>query len=230
MENNKLYINAFIMVFLLAGCYSKKNVYIETSEVDEPQQISNLDKWDSIYIDSIYKFVCQGKEFNIKGNTISRPYFDTNLRNCLLEMGYNGDKEANIQLAKLISMVGLNGMLIFGNSPKFRGPEVFEALLSIGEDYGPVYDFDQNLVPHLTKSSAFAYRYYRLIESIDGKSLTEYESKLVRAHKFKSKERLLPDYRINPEWQIEYDKLIYEGIKQAWEDGKIKLKPYEENY
>jgi len=180
--------------------------------------------------DSIYHFNCGGTNYNIKASKINRAYFPVELRRCLLTSGFNGNQASNSQIAKLVRMLKIDDFLTFGTSPKFRGPEVFEAILSISNDFsrGIAHDEGNGELSTKTKSSGMSNVYIDMIRSIDGEDYTAFRSKIFANYEFKVQEYDPISLEHNFEYAIEESKRYYMAFLNAWKEGRIILKDYGE--
>ncbi|MFT6334437.1 MAG: hypothetical protein ACJATI_001176 [Halioglobus sp.] len=181
--------------------------------------------------DSVHVFNCNGKNYTLKANKISRAYFPYDLRDCLLVKGFNGDENANKQLATIIRNTIYNDLLIFGGSDaEFRGPIVFEAFLNKSQDYTPLNladDGEDSIYAHGTVSDVYMGYYCKMIKSIDGWEPYGYIGKKV---KFQELDNYLygDDGLFNPEYGIEVGTKAYNAMLEAYQQGKIVFKAYGE--
>lgn len=179
--------------------------------------------------DSIHVFECNGKKYALRAKKISRPYFPYELRDCLLDLGFKGDIEANKQLAKIIKNIRFNDLLIFGGSDAvYRGSEIFKTFLNKSQDYTPLNTFDDGEDSKYyegTVADVYIGYYCKMIESIDGLAPYDYIGKMVnfqQTDNFEYKENGL----FNPDYGVEVGTKTYNTILKAWKEGKIILKDY----
>jgi len=181
--------------------------------------------------DSIHLFTCNNKKYRLRAKKISRAYFPDDLRECLLDRGFNGDEEANRQLASIIENSTYNNLLIFrGIDAEYRGPAIFEAFLKKSQDYTPLNledDGEDSKTRDGTVADVYIGYYLKMVESIDGYSPEEYIGVMVD---FQNLDNYLygEDGLFNPAYGIEVGTKIYNAISKAWEEGKIILKAYGE--
>ncbi len=221
MESNIWKIILFAVIFSSCGVNNNLNQSVNTNDRDVIKD-HQIDK------EKTYKFSCGEREWSIVGKNIIRPYFPIELRNCLLEKGFNGDQEVNQQIASLIRMVKMDDFLIFGTNDKFRGPQVFEALLSVGNDFSPVIDYDDGSITG-TKAQAFGGTYLKMIKYIDGKEHNILFMELWQKNRDKIPNEYDPEtLEYNFQYDVEWSKIMYNAIAQAWKENKIILKEFGE--
>jgi len=131
--------------------------------------------------------------------------------------------KANKEIARIIR-IKKDNLTVFGQHPKFRGPEVFEALLPLGENLTPGRGFDGDLSGSTVGMSNGSY-YMEMIDNIDGLSISDYINNVSR-RLFTTDERI----EIATEDPVKYKLSHFNNatIKAAWESGKIVLKKYGE--
>jgi len=224
MGNKIIFLAKFLAIFCLLGCALNKmeNDRRENGNIEE-----NVSKGESRStspkLDSVYRFQCKENRHEILGKNINRAYFPRMLRDCLLKKGFEGDKEANIELANLIRLIGMKDFLVLGGDPKFRGPEVFEALLDIGYNQSPGYTHDGELT-NKPLTFSFARYYIRMIETIG--EFDDVADYVTDKYKWTQEE----EFKLWSEDEImyEYSEYLYKSVVEAWKEGKIVLKAYGE--
>lgn len=210
------YINitlGFIAIIFLVSCGSsnKSLTNISDERIKNNEDYANNQFKTTINPDSIFAFYCESHSAQIKLKNVNWVSFPDGLSRCLYINGFNGDRNANMQIAAIISVVGYKFRDVFLES-QYRGPEIFEALLSRAEN------------PH--KRTAHLYYARRMIKTIGDFSGEE-------SDKYVKKVNGLPELvsvvakgsdKGDPYWH----KINFETIKKAWQDGKIVLKDYGE--
>jgi hypothetical protein len=177
--------------------------------------------------DSIIVLNCRDQSQSIKVKNLTWVYINDNIYKCIISDGFHGNIEANQQIANIIRLKGISGFSnLLTGQPKFRGPEVFEAFLDISaDDFSPSVDFDGNKSEIQSKSESFAHYYLEMLLTIEGLSFNEYGNKIYKNHTFVHPE-FIEGKAINYDHYLEFWKLVLNGIKQAWKNNLIVLKPY----
>lgn len=173
---------------------------------------------------------CDGNTFHYDSTTIRQLYSLS--RECLAYHGMMGDTTANEIIAWLVKNRGDGGQLYRGlvrSTPYFRGPEVFEALLSRLGDHRLL---DKNPVIHegqiqvglgYTSSRTIADFMWTMMKDVDGLALPDY---IFREEGIVDEGEIVDiGYGHNNRYSI----LLEKHLKDAWQKGLIKLKPYGED-
>jgi hypothetical protein len=181
--------------------------------------------------DSTHVFNCNGKKYALKAKKISRAYFPYDLRDCLLGNGFKGDENANKQIAKILRNSEHFDLLIFGGcDAKFRGRQIFEALLNQSQDYRPLNLFggiEDSEFRKGTVSDAYSCIYCNMIQSIDGWKPYDYIEREVKYQEITTFE-YLENGLFNPAYGIEVGTKTYNAILKALQEGRIVFKAYGE--
>ncbi|MGK0316732.1 MAG: hypothetical protein ACI86M_002967 [Saprospiraceae bacterium] len=224
--NGNLFMMASRIVFcsymlLFLGCGSSKKI-----DVNKDRFIKEENKIHAIKIkgDSLISFTCNSEQINIKFNKINRAYFPEHLKHCLVEEGFKGNIEANKQIAFIIRSKGVGGMVnVWPFNDKYRGPDIFEALLDVGDDWTYTGNPNVGIISGTRSSGAISWC-LKMIESIGGSPPTDFSYYVNITNGLDSLIEIKP--MEFPHIDIERDKMNYNTLKNAWEAGKIILKKY----
>lgn len=224
------YVFILIILTQIASCAMFSGLSSKSNDVEVAVRDSDNLENTNEPIDSTYEFKCGKWTQKITPKKINWVNFNDDLSDCLVLEGFNGNTNANKQIALIVRSISRHNFFVFGQDPKFRGPDIFEALLSKANDHTPLFDPDVEDFRYITGTIGSGYRglCQSMIKSIDGKSQSQWRIDLFYDYEIKNLEWDMETGLFNPAYGKEVGEKYYNALLKAWQEGKISLKNYGE--